>query len=149
MVGSRVALVAGDRSMANDVQAFLKEHFHLAPFAETYAGIREFLDRDTDGLLLIAVAGHAELVDAKHLLQDINLQKIPATAVLLDACPHDGFLAGLEPFTFRRLRWPASAESLRAMVKEAGRGMPFGRADSESPSRYSITMKAAPSAAVP
>src|SRR5882724_8093084 len=131
MVGSRVALVAGDRSLANDVQAFLHEHFHLTPFIETYAGIREYLDQDTDGLLLIAVAGHAELVDAKHLLQDINLQKIPATAVLLDACPHDGFLAGLDSFAFRRLRWPIEAEALRSLVKEAGRGMPFCRVESE------------------
>ncbi len=132
MVGSRVALVAGDRSLANDVSALLHEHFHLTPFTETYAGIRDYLDHDTDGLLLIAVAGHGELVDAKHLLQDINLQKIPTTAVLIDACPHDGFLAGLDPFAFRRLRWPFDAEALRSLIKEAGRGTPFCRAADES-----------------
>jgi two-component system response regulator HydG len=132
MVGSRVALVAGSRSLADDVQAFLHEHFHLTAFTESYAGIREYLDQDTDGLLFIAVAEHAEIVDAKHLLQDINLQKLPATTVLLDACPHDGFLAGLDPFAFRRLRWPVDAETLRPLIKEAGRGMPFCRPEGES-----------------
>lgn len=132
MVGNRVALVASDRSLASDVQAFLNQHFRLTPFTESYTGIREYLDHDTDGLLLIAVAGHAELVDVKHLLQDINLQKIPTTTVLLDACPHDGFLAGLDAYAFRRLRWPASADELGPLVKEAGRGMPFCRVEDES-----------------
>lgn len=131
MVGSRVALVAGDRSLGNDVSALLQSRFQITPFVETFAGIREFLDADTDGLLLIAIAQHAELVDVKHLLQDVNLQKFPATTVLLDACPHDGFLAGLEPFAFRRLRWPAEADELQSLIKDAGRGTAFGHVHGE------------------
>jgi two-component system response regulator HydG len=131
MVGSRVALIAGDRSLGNDVSALLQSRYHLTPFAATFANIREYLDQDSDGLLLIAVAQHAELVEVKHLLQDINLQKIPATTALLDACPHDGFLAALEPFAFRRLRWPAEIEELQSLIKDAGRGTSFGRPEGE------------------
>lgn len=132
MGGSRVALVAGDRSLANDVAAVLDQQFRIRPLTESFAGIREVLDHDTDGLLLIAVANHAELVDAKHLLQDLNLQKLPATAVLVDGCPHDGFLSGLDPYAYRRLRWPDGLETLRSLVKETGRGTPFDRGDEES-----------------
>lgn len=126
MVGSRVALVAGDRSLANDVNAYLDQQCQVKPFVESFAGIREHLDSDTDGLLLIAVSGHGELVDAKHLLQDIQLQKFPLTVALLDGCPHDGFLSSLDAYAFRRLRWPAERDGLTPLIKEAGRGIPFG-----------------------
>jgi two-component system response regulator HydG len=132
MAGSRVALVAVDAPLQSDIAAYLRGRLHVTPLVESFTSIREVLDRDTDGLVLIAVTEHAELIAAKHLLQDINLQRLPAMAVLIDGCPHDGFLVGLEPYAFRRLRWPAESVALDHLVREVGRGTPFGRLEQES-----------------
>ncbi len=127
MGGSRVALVANDRSLASDVQDFLQGDLNLTPTFDTYHGIRDQLDRDTDGLLLLAVSSPGDRVELAQLLQDIHLQKLPATAVIVDAWPDAASLRPLEPYVSRRLRWPADCHSLRSLVKETGRGQPFGK----------------------
>src|SRR5687767_8630266 len=132
MGGSRVALVASDRSWGAEIEAQLREPGRPAPVLETFQGIRELLGHDTDGLLVIAVREPAELPTVKHLLQDVNLQKFPVVAVLLDGMPQDFLLAGLERYAARRLRWPADAGLLRGLLRETGRGQPFTPAVDES-----------------
>jgi DNA-binding NtrC family response regulator len=131
MGGSRVALVASDRSFAIGVEALLQEHFQLKPTVESFAGVLEVLDQDTDGLLLIAVRGRDELPDAIRLVQDLTLYRFPVAAVLLDACDSDQVFAPLERHVVRRLRWPTEVAQLRNFIKETGRGDPFCRLENE------------------
>lgn len=132
MAGSRVALVASDRSWANEIELFLGARGHPAPFVGTYSSIREVLDHDTDGLLLIGVRHVAEIPEATQLLQDINLQKIPVMAVLLDGLEQVHALASLERYASRRLRWPAESDALRSLLRDPGRGQPFAPVTDES-----------------
>ena len=132
MGGSRVALVANDRSFAIGVQALLQEHFRLEPCVETFQSIRLLLDQDTDGVVLLAVRGRDEYADTVRLLQDITLQRFPVAVILLDACEHENVFAPLERHVVRRLRWPAELPLLRNLLKDSGRGEPFYRVESET-----------------
>ena len=132
MGGSRVALVANDRSFAIGVQALLQEHFRLEPCVETFQGIRLLLDQDTDGVVLLAVRGRDEYAETVRLLQDITLQRFPVAVILLDACEHENVFAPLERRVVRRLRWPSELPLLRNLLKDSGRGEPFVRLENES-----------------
>ena len=128
MAGSRVALAADDVALVSALQGYLQEHFKLSLVAAPFAKIGELLDRDADGLLLIAASEGSDVVEARRLVQDLTLQKLPPQAVLIDACGDLSPLLSVERYVVRRLRWPHDAGMIPHLVRELGRGPEF-RAD--------------------
>ncbi len=127
MAGSRLALVAEDRSLAEAIQAHLKKHLGQPAFHCAFDSIRDHLARDTDGLLLVGAGSPADCQAVAWLVQDVCLQKLPP--VLLLVCSGqvpDDALAGLEPYVARRLRWPEDAAALTQLARDrCGRGREF------------------------
>ncbi len=125
MTGSRVALAADDAALVSALQSYLQEQYKLSVLAAPLASIGEYLDRDADGLLLIAASGGADVTLARRLVQDLSLQKLPAHVILVDACGDISPLLALEPYVARRLRWPHDAAVIPHLVRELGRGREF------------------------
>jgi DNA-binding NtrC family response regulator len=130
-LGSRLALVAADQSLADAIQGFLRKHLGQAAFLCAFDTIRAHLARDTDGLILVAAGSPADGPPVQHLVQDICLQKLPPVVLIAEAhaCPAD-LLTALDPYIARRVRWPADAMELVQMVRDCcgrGRGFSAGR----------------------
>jgi two-component system, NtrC family, response regulator HydG len=145
MPASRVALVADDPALINALADYLRECFKLSLLATSFAGIQQHLHRDADGLLLIGVSGAGDVPQARRIVQDISLQKLPPLIVLVDACgepsplqsspqdrsPQDRSplertpLDALGEHVYRRLRWPNDAGAIPQLVAELGRGREF------------------------
>lgn len=126
MTGNRVALVADDVELVRAIQTQLETDLGQSAVHWSFARVSDQLDRDSDGLLLIAAGRELEAQAAVRLVQDIHLQKLPPVVVLLDAgkAPSPA-LAALEPYVSRCLHWPADAELLTKVVKELGRSGEF------------------------
>ena len=132
MAGSRVALAADDAALVGALQSYLHEHFKLALVAAPFSRIGELLDRDADGLLLVAASGGIDVQEARRLVQDLSLQKLPPQVVLIDACGDISPLLSVERYVARRLRWPHDAGVIPHLVKELGRGREFQQERVES-----------------
>jgi DNA-binding NtrC family response regulator len=119
MSGSRLALVADDQSLAEAIQAHLRQHLSLTAFHCPFERIRDHLCHDTDGLLLLAAASARDYQPILRLIRDISLQKLPPLLVVVLATENVGdALASLEPYIARQLRWPADAAALTELVRE-------------------------------
>ncbi len=137
MASSRVALVADDLSLAHAIHGFLHKNLGQAPLTCTFANIGNHLGRDTDGVLVAISGSPHEEGEVRRLVQDIVLQKLPPSVVLVDcrreASPRDAStrdastrLEALDPYVTRRCAWPADAQRLVQLAKEcAGRGRGF------------------------
>jgi len=134
MSGSRLALVAQDRELACAVQAHLRRELGQEAFRCDFSTIRAHLAADTDGLLLLAASGPADINPISRLIQDIALQKLPPTVVVIEAeHAEPGALAGLTPYIARRLAWPGSAGELPGLVRShAGRSREFTGTNQET-----------------
>jgi two-component system response regulator HydG len=132
MASPRVVLVADDSAFAQAVQNLLREQAGHAALTASYAGIAEKLTCDSDGLLLLSVSNLAEHAQAKHLVQQLVLQKWPALVVLLDALGPASRLANLDRHVSRRLRWTDDAHRLAILVKELDRDRSFRFATDEN-----------------
>jgi len=132
MAGSPVALAANDAALVAALQSYLQEHFKLDLPATPLAKIGDLLDRDADGLLLIAASGPSDALLARRIVQDLNLRQLPPQAALVDACGEASPLGALEPYVVRRLRWPHDAGVIPQLVKELGRGREFHTDQDES-----------------
>jgi two-component system response regulator HydG len=116
--GSRLALVADDRQLAHSIQEHLERQLGEPAFHCAFEAIREYLARDTDGLLLAAAGSPADCKAVCWLVQDVCLQKLPPVVIILAGGPDAGAqLTPLEPYVARRLYWPADAALLTQMVK--------------------------------
>jgi DNA-binding NtrC family response regulator len=134
MAGSRLALVAEDRSLAEAIQAHLKKHLGQPAFQCAFDTIRDHLARDTDGLLLVGAASAADCQAVAWLVQDVCLQKLPPVLLLVGSpdIPENA-LAALEPYVARRLRWPEDAAALTQLARDrCGRGHDFTAPRDES-----------------
>src|SRR5580765_2955313 len=127
MAGSRLALVAEDRALADAIQAHLRQHLGQPAFQCAFDTIRDHLARDTDGLLLIVAGTSADWQPVSLLVQDVCLQKLPPVLLLVHGDRlSDEQLSTLEPYVARRLRWPEDAATLVQMARDRfGRGREF------------------------
>ncbi len=123
MAVCRVALVANDPLLAKQVQESLHQQTGAGAFLAAFDEICTHLAADSDGLLLVAVAGTDDVKHARALVREIALQRRPLSVVLLDALEtSDPQLEALDRHVSRRLRWPADEASLAAVAKASGRG---------------------------
>ena len=130
--GNRVALVADDHVLARQIQDYLRREVGAAAFECSFEEARDQLTRDTDGLLLIGVAGATDQTEARYLVQDITLLKLPPTVVIVDSAGTASQLAPLDRYVTRRLQWPTEAPGLTQLVREVGRGREFSPVRDES-----------------
>ena len=120
MTGSRVALIAEDACLASLIEDDLKDVCHGPLLISRGDGIRQHLGRDTDGLLLVAVASTAEIEQVVRLAQEISLQHLPTSVVILAhddifPCPE---LEILDPYVLTRLAWPSEAAALGELIQQ-------------------------------
>ena len=121
MAGSRVALVAENSSLAENLQGFLSQAQGRPVPLAGFDTIRQILGFDTDGLLVAAVDRAEEVEIVKQLVQDICLQKLPAHVVILEG-PNTpiGRLNHLDRHVADRLRWPEDSERLAGLAGDLG-----------------------------
>jgi two-component system, NtrC family, response regulator HydG len=132
MSGSRIALVGADQRLLQDIQEHLKAHLGQPAFTCAFEEIAEHLGRDTDGWLLLAAAGPADAEQVFRLVQDICLQKLPPSVIIVDSRPSQQ-TAGLEAYVSRRLHWPDDADQLAQLIRDRGtRVMEFAGTRAES-----------------
>src|SRR5215204_4339262 len=105
MTASRVALVTEDAAPVRPLADFLEKSLAQAPQLHSYASIREILDRDADGLLVLLRLSPNDTEAARHLIQHICLQKLPPVVVLLDF-GNSKPVGDLERYVARCARWP-------------------------------------------
>jgi DNA-binding NtrC family response regulator len=130
--GSCVALVCDDRELTEQVQTHLKRQLGWPAFESSFEAVRDHLTCDSDGLLLLGVLRSADQAEARRLVQDISLQKLPVMVVLLDARGDDARLGPLDAFVTRRLYWPSEASQLTPLVREFGCGHEFATVNGSS-----------------
>jgi two-component system, NtrC family, response regulator HydG len=128
MPGSRLALVAADQRLAGALQLYFKKSLGEPLFQCHFDAIRDHLHRDTDGMLLLAVAVPADVEPARRLVQEISLRKLPPIILIVegdDLGPAEE-LRRLDAHVAQRLAWPAGAADLLELVQDgAGRGRRF------------------------
>jgi DNA-binding NtrC family response regulator len=119
MTGNRLALVADDPRLAGAIQAHLKKALGQAVFLCSLETIHLHLNRDSEGLLLLAAAAPAESERIYRLVQEIYLQKLPPIIMIVEDEGLTGpDLSTLEPYVARRLRWPEDAADLTSLIRE-------------------------------
>src|SRR5438093_855153 len=120
MAGNRLALVAQEPCRAGAASRLVTRILQQPPLLCSFGTIREHLGRDTDGLLLVLVATPADCEPTTRLIQEIYLRKLPPVVLLLVSGKNlESRLADLDPYLFKRLRWPNEAAALAAL-KEVG-----------------------------
>src|SRR5438093_1588401 len=127
MAGSRLALVAEERSLADSLQAHVRKHLGQPALQFAFDAIRDHVAQDTDGLLVLAAGAAQDCKPVCWLVQDICLQKLPPVLLLIhnDQVQADK-LAHLDPYVARRLRWPEDAAALTQLARDrTGRGHAF------------------------
>ncbi|MCI0456270.1 MAG: sigma 54-interacting transcriptional regulator [Gemmataceae bacterium] len=132
--GSRLALVASDPELADSIQSHLHKHVGQTAFLCPFDVIHNYLARDTDGLLLLAVGSAADFKAVLGLVQEICLQQLPPVVIIVegDDAPLEQ-LAMLDAYVARCLRWPLDAPTLTQLVKDrTGRGRGFTDTGSET-----------------
>src|SRR5262249_5490580 len=133
MSGSPVALVADDRDLGRSLEECLNAQLGRPVFRLSFADIASHLDRDTNGLVLFAVAQARDAEAGVRLLQDLSRQKYPCAAAVIEGNPAVAAqLECLDRYITRRLRWPTDGALLISLVKELGRGRPFPASRAEA-----------------
>jgi DNA-binding NtrC family response regulator len=120
MTGSRVAIVVEDQRLGGQIQATLKKSCNHLSHLSKFESIRTHLGRDTDGVLILVATAPPEAEQALRLVQEICIQELPLTVVLLttDTLPPGKELAMAEPHVAARLRWPEDTDALIALVRD-------------------------------
>jgi DNA-binding NtrC family response regulator len=118
MVGSRLALVADDPLLASAIKAHLEKVSRRSTCVCSFQSVRDYLGRDTNGLLLVAAASSSDCEPVKRLVQEIRLQDLPPVVILvLGPKMADADLASVAPYVSQRLRWPEEAAFLSELAK--------------------------------
>jgi two-component system, NtrC family, response regulator HydG len=132
LINLRCAVAADNERLLREVVESLRTGTGQTPLACPFATIREHLTRDTNGVLLVGVTTLADRVEARRLVQDISLQKLPPVVVLIDELGVDSDLADLEPYVARRVLWPEQASEALSVIRSVGRCREFHVAREES-----------------
>lgn len=132
MGSNHVALAADDTVLAQALQDYLRQHLRQPVLNCNFEGLRDRLDRDSDGLVLLAASGPRDFDPARQLVQDVSLQKLPPSLVLIESNGAADLLSPLDPYVTRRVHWPSQADSLLPLVKELGKGRDFPSGREES-----------------
>jgi transcriptional regulator with PAS, ATPase and Fis domain len=125
---SRLALVADDGRLASQIQGHLKATLGREIAHAGTEAIRGQLTRAGGGLLLLAAGSVVESERALRLVQEIALQRLPCSLVLLEAgAPGPGRgLGALAPYLMHRLRWPDEATRITALLRDRVNGAAAG-----------------------
>ena len=127
MSGNCLALAANEAYLAGANEEGISRILGHSPFLCRFEAICDHLGGDTDGLLLLVAASPADCGPITRLIQEISLRSLPPVVVLLIADKTlESSLAVLDPYIFRRLRWPEEATVLDDLLREgSGRGHEF------------------------
>src|SRR6516225_1164795 len=114
MSGNRLAVIAEDAMFGAVIQGFLKKNLDHAPFLSSLNNVRDHLGRDTDGMLVVAVASPPDADKAFRLIQEVSIQQFPVQIVLIEgeALPHTEGRNNLDHHIIARLRWPEDTQRL-------------------------------------
>ncbi|MFO0968418.1 MAG: sigma 54-interacting transcriptional regulator, partial [Gemmataceae bacterium] len=127
MTPSRVALVTENATATRPVCDWLRESAGVEPLVHSFASVRDILDRDADGVLLLHIARPADEDLAEEVVQEISLLKLAPLVVLLDGDAARVNHQEMNRRIARRLSWPADADTLLRLVQEMSRAKGFSR----------------------
>ena len=118
MTGSRVALVAENTSLAENLQGFLGQAQGRPVPLAGFGTVHQILGFDTGGLLVVAVDRGEEVEAVKHLVQDVCLQDLPLQIVMVEG-PNApiGRLNHLDSHVAGHVRWPEDGERLAGFIR--------------------------------
>jgi DNA-binding NtrC family response regulator len=135
MSGSRLALVAEDPTLANAIATHLQKTLDRSALICPFDAIRDQLGPDTDGVLVLASASATGAKQVLRLVQEIAIQKWPATILVLagEASARGKHSASLQAYVAQELLWPEDASLLSALVRDRlGSGPVFPGAEKRS-----------------
>ena len=114
MIGNRLALVADEHQLASSIQGQIRKTLGQQALSCSHATVRNYLDRDHEGVLVLAITSPAEAEHSLRLVQEVYLQKIATPIVLVEASelPGESRLDHLDNYVARRLRWPQDCQAL-------------------------------------
>jgi DNA-binding NtrC family response regulator len=120
MSGNRLVVAADDPQLGIAIQAFLKKSGELSPLMCGFSDIRDHLGRDTDGVLILALASPVDCEKALRLVQEITLQEFPVAVVFVhaDAAPFPDGPVRVDFHLASRLHWPEDSARLLRVLKE-------------------------------
>lgn len=120
MSGSRLALVADDQQFANAIQAYLKKSLGQNAFECPLPIVSQHFPRDSDALLLLAVAAKTDVDQMIRLVQEICLLKLAPIVLLVEGefAAQAALFDRLDPYLARKLHWPADADKLVQLIRE-------------------------------
>jgi DNA-binding NtrC family response regulator len=127
-----VTLVAESQEFASQVANHLREADQAPIPICDFAGAREILSRDREETLLLLIGSQEEIVQARQLLQETSILKLPTVVVILAAgtCPGPLFQE-LQQRAVHFLVWPRDESSLLQILR--GRAV---RRKSAEPSHF-------------
>ena len=120
MTGSRLALVADDQRLASTIQAQLRKILGQVALTTSFAGMRHYLGRDTDSVLILTANSASDAEQTVRLVQEIYLQKLPTMVLVVEGTdlPPDRQLTALAPYVAQRLRWPDDTVLLGQLLRD-------------------------------
>jgi transcriptional regulator with PAS, ATPase and Fis domain len=116
--GSRLVLVATDQRFASAVQSHVKKTLSQRVFPCRFGRVLNLLGPDTDGVLLLGAVSPHDTEPIRRLVQEIRLREWPPAVIVLAGEQAGPELAALDPHVQARLRWPAQADRLVALLRE-------------------------------
>jgi DNA-binding NtrC family response regulator len=116
--GQHVLLAADDQRLGTAVAGHLRKAAGHPTSVHKFAAVRTQFARDREELLVLALAAPDDLEQARWLVQEISLQKLPITVALVAAegAATDA-LPKLEPHVARVFKWPKDSAALGQFVK--------------------------------
>jgi transcriptional regulator with PAS, ATPase and Fis domain len=118
MPGTRLALVADDQLLANQVSA--RKVLGAPAYQCRYDAARTLLGRDTDGILLLAAANPEDAISALRLIQEICIQKLPPQLIVVagEGAASAPEWSRIDPYLTCRLNWPENVAGLPIHIRE-------------------------------
>jgi two-component system, NtrC family, response regulator HydG len=137
-------LVAENHELAAVVSSQLRRAGCHMPPAHTFASVRELLSRDRDDTLLLLVSSPIEVREARELIQESSILKLPNVVLLMatDACD-DPRLTELTGRVAHTLIWPRDESALVQILKSSAprRNLPERIPFPEGSTEYAIARR--------
>jgi DNA-binding NtrC family response regulator len=127
MTGSTCfALVTGGQGPSGDLKDDLEKQLGQAVVPCDLDSLRGRLNRETPGLLVLAVMLPEDVEPMRLLIQEARLQQWPLAFLIVEAgeLAGQGACAGLDAHVAGRLAWPADAARLAKLVRKLAPGGP-------------------------
>ena len=121
MADSCVILVGDDGPLISEVRSLLEQQIGFRVLTSEFDTVHSYLDRDSDGLLVVVLQNGQDVSAFVRLVRDVSLQQFPVGMILTEEQPCDvSDLGSVRLYLESRLKWPDELERLARLVKSRG-----------------------------